>query len=187
MLYACSQRLGAFLETLAHFRPDPAIIAEYETIELTDGEEETIPPGTVPASWCRERMITKGVATDVQGEFVAIGAAATLAELRPVFAGRALQHGLPDLDAATLRLAVPRAFTQEVSSYVEQQRDSAGREYAGIYYLSRHGDDVECWAIFERPAMGGVSPVLSVDREVVSPDDEDLQRALELFRLRLAD
>ncbi|MGH3118590.1 MAG: RES domain-containing protein [Gaiellales bacterium] len=185
VLYACSQRVGAFVEVLAHFQPDPAIIAENETIELVEGDDETIPPGVVATSWCRQRMITKGVATEVAGSFVVIGATATLAELRPLFAGRALHYGLPDLDGASIRVAAPRAFTQELSTFVEQQRDASGEPYAGNYHHSRHGDDIENWAIFERPSMDGKSPVLSIEREAIDPEDEDLHQALALLKLEL--
>jgi hypothetical protein len=175
----------AFLETLAHFRADPAVVAEYETIEALDGDEQTTPPGLVPTAWCRGRLITKGVATEVRGSFVLIGAAATIAELRQHFAARAVSYGLPDLDAATIRMTAPRAFTQEISTFIEGQRDDTGEPYAGIHYLSKHGDDLENWAIFEMESMAGQSPVLSVERETVDPEDGDLVQALRMLGLRL--
>ncbi len=42
VLYASSQRIGAFLETLARFRPDLEVLAELERI---DGDDES-PPGS---------------------------------------------------------------------------------------------------------------------------------------------
>lgn len=43
VLYACSQRVGAFIETLARFRPDLEVLAELDRIE---GEDE--PSAAVP-------------------------------------------------------------------------------------------------------------------------------------------
>jgi RES domain len=40
-LYASSQRIGTFLETLARFRPDLEVLAELEQIE---GDDEPSPP-----------------------------------------------------------------------------------------------------------------------------------------------
>lgn len=48
VLYASSDRLGAFLETLARFRPDPHVLAA--AID-EDGEYPTAPAGHVPAAW----------------------------------------------------------------------------------------------------------------------------------------
>jgi hypothetical protein len=45
VLYASSQRIGAFLETLARFRPDLEVLAELEQIE---GDDEP-PPAVEPA------------------------------------------------------------------------------------------------------------------------------------------
>jgi hypothetical protein len=185
VLYASSQRLGAFVETLAQFRPDPAIVAELDAIEILAGDEQTTRAGFVPRWWCSGRVITKGIATEVQGAFVEVASAESIAELRPHFASRAVHYGLPDLDAASIRVTAPRAFTQEISSFLGEQRDEDGTPFAGIYYLSKHGDDIENWAIFERQEMNGRSPVLSVEREVVDPDDEDLRRALEMLGLML--
>jgi hypothetical protein len=186
VIYASSQRLGAFLETLAQFRPDPSVIAESQAIEIVEGDEETAPPGTVPLTWCREREITTGVTTEGEiDEFVVVGAAATLAILRAAFAGRLVHFGLEDLDAATIRRTAPRAFTQEVSSFIERQRDEAGGRYGGIYFRSKLGDEFENWAIFEQEWMRGHSPVLSVSRGVVDPNDGDLEDAMRILGLRL--
>src|SRR5262249_21312694 len=59
VLYACSQRAGAFLETLARFRPDLEVLAELEGIE---GDAE--PPPAVPRAWLERRLIGEAI---VQG------------------------------------------------------------------------------------------------------------------------
>lgn len=59
VLYACSQRLGAFVETLSRFRPDPEVIAGLAEIEGEDAEDPALPPGHVPRGWLDGRLIAK--------------------------------------------------------------------------------------------------------------------------------
>ena len=184
VLYASSQRFGAFVESLAPFRADPHVVAEYAKFDDAS-DNEAAPPGVVPHSWCAERVITKGLPTEVTGSFVVVGASGTIAILREAFASLVLQYGIDDLDAAAIRLSAPRAFTQELSSFFEAQIDSSGQAFAGIYFLSKHGDDIENWAIFEQVRMMGQTPILSVERENPDPEDDDLRRALDLLALRM--
>lgn len=58
VLYASSQRLGCFLETLGRFRVDPRLPAELAEIE---GEDDYCPLGEVPLEWVEKRVM--GVAT----------------------------------------------------------------------------------------------------------------------------
>ena len=119
VLYACSQRVGAFIETLARYRTDPAIVVEYGEIAFEPEDADrypTIPPGVVPAGWCSSRTI--GTATH-DGPFADIAHSSSLAELRAALAGRLVHYGLDDLDAGNLRRRAPRAFTQEISRFFE--------------------------------------------------------------------
>ena len=175
VLYASSQRVGAFLETLARFRPDLEVVAE---LDLIEGEDE--PPPAVPRSWLDNRLL--GEAT-VAGRFVDVGDTNSLATLRAALAASAIRHGLDEIDAATIRLRAPRAFTQQVSRFVYEQRDDRGAS-AGIRYRSRLGDDVVNWAIFE-PAPDGSSPFVATTVARIEADDPDLQAALRLFGLTL--
>lgn len=176
VLYASSQRVGAFLETLARFRPDLEVLAELEQI---DGEDE--PPPRVPRAWLARR--TLGEAT-VDGRFLDVGDAASLATLRTALAASAIHHGLDEIDAATIRLRAPRAFTQVVSRFVYEQRDDRG-DFAGIRYRSRLGDNVVNWAIFE-PGPSAPSPFLRTTSKRVGQGDADLRTALGLLGLELA-
>jgi hypothetical protein len=45
VLYAATQRVSCFVETLARFRPDLSLIAELHAIA---GEDDYVPLGTVP-------------------------------------------------------------------------------------------------------------------------------------------
>jgi len=50
VLYASSQRLGCFLETLARFRIDLKLAAELAEIQ---GDADHLPQGEVPVEWLR--------------------------------------------------------------------------------------------------------------------------------------
>ncbi len=172
VLYASSQRVGAFLETLARFRPDLEVIAELDRIE---GDDEA--PPAVPRTWLARRLV--GEAT-VEGRFVDVGDAVSLATLRTALAASAIHHGLDEIDAATIRLRAPRAFTQQVSRHAYEQGS-----FAGIRYRSRLGDDILNWAIFE-PAPNGQMPLVARTSAEIDADDPDLSAALALLDLTLA-
>jgi hypothetical protein len=172
VLYASSQRIGAFLETLARFRPDLEVLAELEQIE---GDDE--PPPAVPRAWLDNRLL--GEAT-VEGQFVDVGGTTSLATIRSALAASAIRYGLDEIDAATIRLRAPRAFTQDVSRFVYEQGP-----FVGIRYRSRLGDDVLNWAIFE-PAPDAPSPFVAVTSTTIEADDPDLRAALGVLGLVLA-
>jgi hypothetical protein len=77
----------------------------------------------VPRRWLRGRRIGEATAL---GRFVDVGDAASLATLRSGLAARAIHYDLAEIDAATIRLAAPRSFTQEVSRFVYEWRDEGG-------------------------------------------------------------
>ncbi len=138
VLYASSSRLGCFLETLARFRVDVGLRAALAEIM---GPDDHVPLGVVPREWRHGRVIG---AANTAGVFAAIGTAESLAILRGALAATVVGHGLDDLDAAAIRLSLPRAFTQAVSRYVYD----LGR-FDGVCYRSKYGDDIENWAVFE--------------------------------------
>jgi RES domain len=158
VLYASTERVGAFVETLARFRPDPALVAALDAID----DEEELAPGVVPAEWLNDRAV--GEAT-LLGEFARVGATRSLVYLR----GRLAQ----DLDAAAIRQHVPRRTTQAIGRVVF---DCGG--FAGVQYESRLGDDIHNWAVFEPADVSGSS-------EPLAEDDPDLALALALLGLRL--
>lgn len=177
VLYASSQRLGAFVETLARLRPDLEVVAALGEI---DGEEEDMRVGALPRRWLYGRRIGDAAA---QGRFADIGDGSSLATLRRELASRAIHYGLAEIDAATIRLSAPRGFTQEVSRFVYEWRDDGGA-FAGIRYRSRLGDEFVNWAIFE-PAPGVESPLADTSSFEIEPDDPDFAEALRLLGLEL--
>lgn len=177
VLYASRQRLGAFVETLASFRPDLSVLAGLERIE---GDDDLLAPGVVPLRWLEGRRIGKMSFT---GDFVDISDADSLATLRVHLAGRAIHYGLRDIDAATIRLDAPRRFTQEVSRLVYQWQENRG-PCAGIRYRSRLGDQFVNRAIFEPPPDIGLD-MLAASSEEIDVKDPDLLEALRVLNLRL--
>lgn len=166
VLYASSQRLGCFLETLARFRVDPKLLAELAEIE---GEDDHFPLGEVPVEWVEKRIM--GVAT-ANGEYADVCSSEWISRLRKLLAVHLEKFGVDDVDASILQKTAPRILTQFVSRIVF----SAG--FAGIYYLSKYGHDIENWALFEPFQINLKAP------EPIRRDDRDLQRALQLHSLK---
>lgn len=177
VLYASTRRVGAFVETLARFRPDLSVVAGLAAIE---GDDDAPPPSIVPSRWLDGRRIGEAV---LKGNFVDIGDASSLATLRTHLAARAIHHGLSEIDAATIRLNAPRRFTQEVSRLVYEWHANHGG-CAGICYRSRLGDQYANWAIFEPPPDKGLDLPDATSLEI-DPDDPDLHEALRLLNLDL--
>jgi hypothetical protein len=113
------------------------------------------------------------------GEYADVGHHEPLAELRTALAGRVVHHRLHDLDAGTIRLTASRAFTQDVSRHVFGQTVDGQRRWNWLAYRSKHGDDLQNWAIFE-PSAPAVIAVTEFEG-----DDADLAAALALHGLQL--
>ncbi len=183
VLYACSKRLGAFVETLARFRPDPHVVAGLEAIVDDEPDEGVLRPGQVHATWVWARRI--GTAT-VEGQYADVGTAEWLGHLNPAMAARLIHYGLSELDGSTLRRSAPRGLTQEISRYVLEQVDSEGTQaFDGICYLSRLGDDFTNWAIFEPDDLTTWKLIADATCDFFDADDEDLEKALEILDLEL--
>ena len=113
VLYASSQRLGCFLETLGRFRVDPKLLAELAEIE---GKDDYCPLGEVPLEWVEKRMM--GAAT-ASGDYADICSSEWISRLRNVLGGHLDRFGLDDLDASVLQMTAPRGLTQLVSRGLE--------------------------------------------------------------------
>jgi len=100
---------------------------------------------------------------------VAVGRSASLAVIRRALAGVARKLGLTDINAEVVRVAAPRRFTQEISRFIYEQAQPDGSPYGGIFCLSRNGDDVQDFAIFERD--GEPFPFIHLERRDIAIDD----------------
>lgn len=177
VLYACSQRLGALIETLSRFRPDPEVVAGLAAIEGED-DEAILPPGHVPSSWFTTRLMGEGA---LRGRFADVAHGRSLAYLRNALAATVVHYGVDDLDGSAIRSSAPRRFTQEVSRAVYDCTEAGQQQFAGIRYASRLGDEFENWAVFEpgRPAEDQPSQIRT--------DDPDVVAALDRLGLKLVD
>ncbi len=167
VLYASSKRVACFVETLARFRPDLALLAELTAI---DGPDDFFPLGTVPRDWLTVR--TMGTA-EIEGSYADIYAARWVSHLRRVLAAEALRLGVKDIDLSTLQMAEPRRLTQLASREVYRSH------LAGIFYGSRYGHSLENWALFEPFLLAGPAS------DTFSADDADFLQALLLLGIRL--
>jgi len=167
VLYASSARLGCFLETLARYRPDVALLADLQNIT---GDDDFVFPGIVPSDWLDARIL--GTA-DAHGTFADIASGEWISRLRHRLARALIELGIPDFDASVLQRSAPRILTQRISEFVY------GERFDGIRYLSKYGHDIENWALFE-PAE-----LTSTRHGYIQPDDPDLLNALRIFGLAL--
>lgn len=176
VLYAATEREGAYIETLARFWPDPSIVTALRTIDA--GPDEPTPTvGVVPHAWFAPRIMGTAM---LEGSFVDLGAAETLGSLHRGMQAQLVHHGITELDGAAIRTSAPRRFTQEISRFVyEAAASGPGRRWDGVAYLSRLGDDLQSWACFEpnQPA--------SHHLEDLRTDDPALHVAVDVLGLTL--
>lgn len=172
VLYASSQRLGCFIETLARFRVDVSFVADLALME--NGEEDFTAFGTVRKAWLKGRCI--GTA-NVKGEYADIYALGWISHLRTALAGIAVKLGMKDFDLSSLEPAEPRQLTQRAG------RIAFELGYAGVFYHSRYGHSLENWAIFEDWAVLERFPITQPKSRKVAEDDPDLLEALRILGL----
>jgi hypothetical protein len=178
-VYAGSSLLACLLEVLAGFRRDARLAAELDDI-VEDAEDSvlhpTIAPGQVPREWLDARAATSA---ELAGNYCAVTDSASIAILYPHFIGTALRLGLADLDAAALKDARPRELTQAVATWIYETTD-----LHGVTFASRHGDDLQLWAVFERPGDGLLSAQLQdIEIEDLHHKTEAVEHAFRMLDL----
>lgn len=186
VLYAGTNAFACFVEVLAVYRVDQTLVAEMAGIisnDPLDASFDTVAPGVVPRGWLSPRLLGDAI---LVGSFVDIQHVNSIATLRPRFIKQALALGLKDFDGAAIRLEEPRSLTQSISRHL--YTDAARVD--GVYFESRHGNDLGLHAVFERLPDEGQSqnrsPLLSRTSAIaISEDSEDFRRALELHGLIL--
>jgi RES domain len=165
VLYASSQRLGCFLETLARFRIDLTLYAELAAIE---GEDDFVPLGHVPVALTETRLLGSA---EHQGHYADLYGSEWVGRLRRELAADCTALGIGELDAGTLQLAAPRRLTQIASRKIFQLG------FDGIVYRSRFGHDIENWALFEPFKINPKSAT------AIELNDPDLRKALAIHHL----
>lgn len=179
-VYAGSSLLACLLEVLAHFRKDARLSLQIDDI-VEDDEDKVLHPtiaaGSVPKEWLDER---RAASAELSGRYCAVTASSTIAALHPRFIGLALSLGLDDFDAAALKDARPRRLTQAVASWLYETMD-----FDGVTFASRHGDDLQLWAVFERPEDLAVTPnIQDMEIEELEHDTPALLTAFGLLGLQ---
>ena len=107
VLYASSQRLGCFVETLARFRIDPTLLAELAQIE---GADDYCPLGEVPIEWVEKRIM--GLAT-TDKEYADVCSSEWISRLRKLLAIHLKKFGVEEFDASVLQQTAPRILTHQ--------------------------------------------------------------------------
>jgi len=179
VLYASSRRLGAYLESMAWARPDPAVDLDVRAVVDEDEADNFPTAGVIDRAWLDKRRLGRSRGN---GTFAVGGHSATLSRLRGAMSGEMARFGIRDLDGAAIRSTAPRGFTQALSRLIYSCRraDDATPAYDGIQYLSKYGDDLECWALFE-----GRGELTDTESLVLDPKDPELVEAERLLRIVL--
>jgi hypothetical protein len=171
VLYACSQRLGCFVECLAYFRVDPD---KPGFAELEEKFGDSYPEGTVPAKWCAGRFIQSA---RVVGQFADVANSGWIAKLRkdiPFELGSTVSY--PWIDQSTIYQDKFRTITQWISRTIF----SSEANFAGLYYTSKLGSDFSNWAVFEERANFAELGLV----QEISEEDVDLLSACRLLSLK---
>jgi RES domain-containing protein len=173
VLYASSSRLAAFLETLAQFEPDATLESDWYAIA---GDHDSSGPGELPEEWLEKRLIGRA---RVVGDFAQAGHSESLAYFNDQLSDFAKSYGVGSIDAAAIRQTAPRHVTQAISRLVYECDDGGAAQFDGIEYGSRHGDDLDNWAIFE------TADISDATSDPIDVADGDLLKALDRFSVVL--
>lgn len=169
-LYFATTLSGCYGETLARFRPDPALAAVIGD-DWSRGGFMGI--GDVPADWRQRRTAVQArfpkQAPFGDGiRFLDVEALDTREVLRRELGGVLAYYDFDDLDVATVR-GGDRRITRMIGQWAfEQANDRGLPRFAGIRYLSRLNTDWECWAVFDHVPIEEMNrkPLLSTDVEL---------------------
>lgn len=157
VLYAATEPVGAFAETLAGFRPSSSLLAKMAQHESDVGQ---VAPGEVDRSWRLGRRLRSLRLKDPL-PFIDVDDPITHTFLTRKMAEQLSTLGVGNLDVSTVR-GPSRLLTRAIAAWAFGQEDSDGPVYGGIRYGSRLGN-YECWAIFEGAEIELVEE-LTIDR-----------------------
>lgn len=178
-LYFASTLEGCFGETLARFRPDPAL---QKLLRKEWEEAGFMCIGDIPADW-RQRRMAVNVKFPAEGRFshgvrfLDVEAIETREELRSELAEVLAYYGYKDLDISIVRGA-DRRVTRWIGQWAYDRRTADGQlAFAGVRYLSRLNSDWECWAVFNDV------PIAELDRKPILANDPALQSVAKTYGL----
>lgn len=184
-IYVGERRLACYLEVLAFARADPQLQDDLARIDEAPEDavaHPTLAGGLLPDSWRWPRRVGSALLT---GWYAVPGDKESLPTLRSRFLALATKLRLPDVDAAAIRIAEPRGFTQAISAWLYDQTGPDDLPLAGVQFASRHGDGLTLWAVFERPGDDEASALLlDAQSDPIEEDDPELCEALRIHRLQ---
>jgi hypothetical protein len=173
VLYAATERIAAFMETLDQFRFDLAAMAARDEAVGNGAEGIDRTEGIVPEAFF-DRLIGRfGVAPNQR--WLDARHPATHAHLRPELAGRITALGLGSRFVLGDLLASDHRVTRLVSEW------AIDHDFDGIAYASCHDPSLTCWALY-----GGAELVRLGKPERIAKTDRDLKAVAALWSLRLA-
>lgn len=167
VLYAAAQRRGAFVETLAQFRP---LLSALTRLQDVVGSEEPAPRGAVPSHWYQRHAVVRLHLRPGQ-RWLDLRAPGTRQALRTELAATLLTLGFSDLDLGHV-LGPAQVLTQTISRWAYEHG------YAGVVYASRLDDRLTLWGLYE-----GANFEIVGDPEPITPDDRDLMATARLYGL----
>jgi hypothetical protein len=162
-LYFGTTPEACYLETLARFRPSPAM---RDVVANEWAERGYMDVGSVPADW-RDSRILVNAGIEEPRPFVDAAAADTIAAFRadPRVMPYLQNWGVDQLDLSHI-VGSDRRVTRLLSQWAwDRELKGDGVGYDGIRYVSRLGSDRECWVVFEGVPLVEISrrPVLHTD------------------------
>ena len=174
MVYCATERICTLMESCARFRQSLPFLGAFTDDELSHLS------GVIPAEWRLEHVMGH-TRLDSALRFVDIAAMSTMSHLRDVMAKDAFELGLEDFDLSVVT-GPHRKLTQHIARHIHEQVDTEGRpRFAGIRYLSRFGDNKECWAVFDTRIKHGD---VFIEQNIL-PDDDDLLSVARVFGLTI--
>jgi len=172
VLYCATDLAGCCAETLARFRPTPAMHRA-----MAEEDASFMMVGGVPADW-RHRRLKARITTEGALPFLNIEAPQTREWLQRELADALASFDVSDLDVSVVR-GGNRLITRTIARWAYDQTDATGNPlYSGIRYLSRLGT-YECWAVFDGTA------ITEVNRSTIELSDPALQEVQRSFSLRV--
>jgi hypothetical protein len=186
-IYAGSTLFTCLVEVLARFRVDPVMASQMDGIiedEADNALHATAPAGVVDPAWFSVRRAGRAI---LHGRYCDVTQSSTISTLRPDFIKDAREAGLDDFDASALQNSRPRELTQQVGRAIYRMSQPDGiPAFDGIHFRSRHGNELELWAIFEHSDDGTHSSRLEhIEVEYLDMNSSAVQGALALHNLRI--
>ena len=149
-LYTAESLLACFVELLAKLRPDETLAAELDAIDDPDRQHELYPDahGVLGHDWCSGRRWGQCTQT---GRYCFITHSRSVAAVAANHVLDRLRIPPRDVDTTLLKSAARRTVTRTVASWLYGLVDEHRVPLVdGVTFLSRYGDELRMWAIFER-------------------------------------